>query len=99
MENWYQRFTSKSVQLAQVYLCFLLDVSNGILYYFFRGIAIEHETRIVAVCDSSNHRIQFYDHQLHFLRSLGSYGSSRSEFDCPAGVCINKHKQCLVSDR
>ena len=37
------------------------------------------------VCDSNNHRIQVFDLDLNFIRSIGSCGSGRGEFDKPHG--------------
>ncbi len=34
-----------------------------------------------------------------FLRSFGGYGSSKGEFDCLAGIAVNKYKQFVITDR
>ena len=34
----------------------------------------------VYVCDRGNHRIQVFDLDLNFVRSIGSYGNGRGEF-------------------
>ena len=38
------------------------------------------------VCDRNNHRIQVFDLDLNFIRSIGSYGKGRGEFDAPYDV-------------
>ena len=37
-------------------------------------------------CDTNNHRIQVFDLDLNFVRSIGSCGSGRGEFDAPSDV-------------
>ena len=40
----------------------------------------------VYVCDRNNHRIQVFDLDLNFVRSIGSHGEGRSEFNAPFDV-------------
>lgn len=53
----------------------------------------------IAVCDSSNHRVQIFDKRGGILRTFGSYGSAKGEFDCLAGICVNKYRQFVITDR
>ena len=41
---------------------------------------------LVYVCDRNNHRIQVFDLDLNFVRSIGSRGSGRGEFKFPFDV-------------
>ena len=41
------------------------------------------------VCDQSNHCIYVYDLDLNYLRSIGTHGSGRGEFDTPLDVKID----------
>lgn len=64
-----------------------------------RGIAVNEDGEIV-VADSSNHRIQVFDGHGEFLRQFGQYGQADGEFDCLAGVCVNKaNGQIVIADR
>ena len=49
-----------------------------------RGLALHNNQ--VYVCDRNNHRIQVFDLDLNFIRSIGSYGKGRGEFDAPFDV-------------
>ena len=42
---------------------------------------------------------QVFDSIGKFLFEFGSYGSNEGEFDCPAGVSVNRIGQFIVSDR
>lgn len=64
-----------------------------------RGVAVTDEGDIV-VADSSNHRVQVFDSSGQFQRQFGRYGQADGEFDCLAGVCINKtNGQIITADR
>ena len=49
-----------------------------------RGLTLRDN--LVYVCDSDNNRIQVFDLDLNFVRSIGSRGSGRGEFDRPFDV-------------
>ncbi|CAI8036074.1 E3 ubiquitin-protein ligase TRIM71 [Geodia barretti] len=49
-----------------------------------RGITM-YENQVY-VCDRNNHRIQVFDLDLHFVKSIGSYGDSNGELDAPYDV-------------
>ncbi|KAI1731855.1 NHL repeat domain-containing protein [Ditylenchus destructor] len=55
----------------------------------------------VAVCDSSNNRVQIFDtSDGRLIRTFGKYGSKAGELDSPAGIAYNRHRQqIIVSDR
>lgn len=54
----------------------------------------------IVVADSSNHRVQIFDSSGRFMNEIGSYGSAPGEFDCLAGVALNRAtRQYVVSDR
>ena len=63
-----------------------------------RGIAVGPDNAIV-VADSSNHRVQVFDQQGTFVREFGQYGNGEAEFDCLAGVSVNRIGQFIISDR
>jgi tripartite motif-containing protein 71 len=54
---------------------------------------------IIAVADSSNHRVQVFDANGAFRFEFGSYGNGDGEFDCLAGVAINRIGQFIIADR
>ena len=49
-----------------------------------RGLALHNNQ--VYVCDCNNHRIQVFDLDLNFIRSIGSHGKGRGEFKEPYDV-------------
>ncbi|XP_023228922.1 RING finger protein nhl-1-like [Centruroides sculpturatus] len=62
-----------------------------------RGVATGQD--VVAVADSSNHRVQIFNSNGKFLHEFGSYGSGEGEFDCLAAVTVAKNGHYVVSDR
>ena len=66
-----------------------------------RGLTVHREQ--VYVCDRDNHRIQVFDLDLNFIRSIGSHGKGRGEFYDPYDVKFdtagNMYVADLVNDR
>ena len=52
----------------------------------------------VYVCDSYNHRIQVFDLDLNFIRSIGSHGTGRGEFDIIDDVKFDSAGNMYVAD-
>lgn len=63
-----------------------------------RGVAVGPDNSFV-VADSSNHRIQVFDSNGIFVKSFGDFGCREGEFDCLAGVAINRIGQYIIADR
>jgi tripartite motif-containing protein 71 len=63
-----------------------------------RGIAVGPDNTIV-VADSSNHRVQVFDSNGIFAKEFGQYGNANGEFDCLAGVAVNRIGQFIIADR
>jgi len=63
-----------------------------------RGLAVGPDNSIV-VADSSNHRVQVFDSNGIFVKEFGEYGSGEGEFDCLAGVAVNRIGQYIIADR
>lgn len=61
-----------------------------------RGITI-HNSKVY-VCDRNNHRIQVFDQDLNFIRSIGSYGKGRGNFDAPQGIEIDTVGNIYVAE-
>ena len=53
----------------------------------------------VVVADSSNHRVQIFDEHGQNRFWLGGYGNGEGEFDCLAGVAVNRIGQFIIADR
>ena len=45
-----------------------------------RGVTLYYDNQVY-ICDCGNHRIQVFDLDLNFVRSIGSYGKGKGEFD------------------
>ena len=52
----------------------------------------------VHVCDCDNHRIQVFDLDFNFVRSIGSRGKGRGEFDAPRDVKFDTAGNMYVAD-
>ena len=52
----------------------------------------------VYVCDSDNHRIQVFDLDLNFVRSIGSHGEGRGEFGTPYDVQFDTAGNMYVAE-
>ena len=52
----------------------------------------------VYVCDLSNHRIQVFDLDLNFIRSIGSRGNGRGEFNAPCDVKFDSGGNMYVAE-
>lgn len=63
-----------------------------------RGICCGPDN-VIAVADSSNHRVQVFDANGNHRFEFGTYGNADGEFDCLAGVAINRIGQFIIADR
>ena len=61
-----------------------------------RGVTL-YDTQVY-VCDRYNHRIQVFDLDLNFIRSIGSYGKGRGEFNDPFDVKFDSAGNMYVAD-
>ena len=61
-----------------------------------RGLTLRDS--LVYVCDRNNHRIQVFDLDLNFVRSIGSCGSGRGEFVQPFDVKFDTAGNMYVAD-
>ena len=52
----------------------------------------------VYVCDRHNHRVQVFDLDLNFIRSIGSHGKGRGEFSTPLDVKFDSAGNIYVAD-
>lgn len=63
-----------------------------------RGICCGPDN-VIAVADSSNHRVQVFDANGNHRFEFGTYGNADGEFDCLAGIAINRIGQFIIADR
>ena len=61
-----------------------------------RGLTLRDN--LVYVCDRNNNRIQVFDLDLNFVRSIGSCGSGRGEFDQPYDVKFDTAGNMYVAE-
>ena len=64
-----------------------------------RGVACDTNGALIVVADSSNHRVQVFDSAGRFQFEFGNYGAGEGQFDCLAGVTVNRIGHFIVSDR
>ena len=60
------------------------------------GLTVHREQ--VYVCDRDNYRIQVFDLDLNFIRSIGSYGKGRGEFNYPHDVKFDTAGNMYVAE-
>lgn len=100
--KYYQRFSNPKHDYAQKSRALVKFGSKGGSEGQFnwpRGVAVISPTGEIVVCDSSNHRLQMFDRRGNWLKCMGTYGSAKGEFDCLAGICVNKYRQFVITDR
>ena len=61
-----------------------------------RGVTLYNNQ--VYVCDRNNHRIQVFDLDLKFVRSIGSYGKGRGRLHAPLDVKFDTSGNMYVAD-
>ena len=61
-----------------------------------RGLTLRDN--LVYVCDGNNNRIQVFDLDLNFVRSIGLRGSGRGEFDAPSDVKFDAAGNMYVAE-
>ena len=98
-----QKFTSS----GELIKCIGHRGSKEAEFRFPPGVTL-HDNQVY-VCDIDNNRIQVFDLDLNFIRSIGSRGKGRGEFDGPTDVKFDKdgymyvaelsNKRVLVLDR
>ena len=83
-----QKFTSRGELIKCVGQKY---AENG--FCEIRGLTVR-----VYVCDREINRIQVFDLDLNFIRSIGSYGRGRGEFNWPMDVKFNTAGNMYVAD-
>ena len=80
--NYYklQKFTSR----GELIKCVGQQGSKEGEFDAIRGLTVHREQ--VYVCDCDNHHIQVFDLDFNFIRSIGSHGKGRGEFNRPYDV-------------
>ena len=61
-----------------------------------RGVVLYNHQ--VYVCDSDNHRIQVFDLDLNFIRSIGSRGEGRGKLDSPHDIKFDSTGNMYIAD-
>ena len=82
-EHKLQKFTSS----GELIKCIDRRGSNEGEFNDPRGVTI-HSNQVY-LCDRDNHRIQVFDLDLNFIRSIGSCGSGRREFIHPCDIAFD----------
>ena len=92
--NFYklQKFTSR----GELIKCVGQEGRKEGEFHDIRGLTVHREQ--VYVCDRNNHRIQVFDLDLNFIRSIGSYGKGRGEFNQPHDVKFDTAGNMYVAD-
>ena len=92
--NYYklQKFTSR----CELIKCVGQQGSKEGEFDVIRGLTVHREQ--VYVCDRNNHRIQVFDLDLNFIRSIGSHGKGRGEFNYPHDVKFDTAGNMYVAD-
>ena len=87
-----QKFTSR----GELIKCVGQEGSKEGEFDVIRGLTLYREQ--VYVCDRDNHRIQVFDLDLNFIRSIGSCGKGRGEFNQPYDVKFDTAGNMYVAE-
>ena len=87
-----QKFTSRS----ELIKCVGQEGGKEGEFDVIRGLTVHREQ--VYVCDRDNHRIQVFDLDLKFIRSIGSRGDGRGKFTDPNDVKFDTTGNMYVAD-
>ena len=87
-----QKFTSR----GELIKCVGQEGSKEGEFDVIRGLTVHREQ--VYVCDCHNHRIQVFDLDLNFIRSIGSRGKGRGGFNEPYDVKFDTAGNMYVAD-
>ena len=87
-----QKFTSR----GELIKCVGQEGRKEGEFDIIRGLTVHREQ--VCVCDCINHRIQVFDLDLNFIRSIGSCGKGRGEFNYPQDVKFDTAGNMYVAD-
>ena len=63
-----------------------------------RGVTLHNNQDLVYVCDRNNHRIQVFDLDLNFVRSIGRYGKGSDRLHAPLDVKFDTTGNMYVAD-
>ncbi len=63
------------------------------------GIAINPIGKHIIVADSNNHRVQIFESNGNFVKSVGSQGTRDGQFDCISDVTVDAMANLYVVDR
>ena len=87
-----QKFTSR----GELIKCVGQEGGKEGEFVAIRGLTVHRKQAYV--CDRNNHRIQVFDLDLNFIRSIGSHGKGRGEFDEPYDVKFDTAGNMYVAD-
>ena len=87
-----QKFTSR----GELIKCVGQKGSKEGEFDYIRGLTVHREQ--VYVCDRNNHRIQVFDLDLNFIRSIGSRSKGRGEFNDPYDVKFDTAGNMYVAE-
>jgi len=62
------------------------------------GVAVSSDNSQIAVSDSGNNRIQFFDTSGNYTNSYGSTGNSLGEFSSPEGLSYDSQNNLYIAD-
>ena len=88
-----QKFTSS----GELIKCVGRRGSKNVEFHIPRGVTLYNHQ--MYVCDCDNRRIQVFDLDLNFIRSIGSYGKGRGELDFPSDITFDSTRNMYIADR
>ena len=73
------------------------DDNDNYLFYRARAMALDSEKNIYVV-DMGNYRVQKFDNQGRYLRTIGRKGQGPGEFRMPLGICFDVQDNMYVRE-
>jgi DNA-binding beta-propeller fold protein YncE len=66
---------------------------------FISPEGLVHHKGLVYICDTHNNRIQIYDTDLNYVKTMGCLGCGNIEFDQPWGIDFDSSGRAYVADK
>lgn len=93
----FPKFKDNGYSLEKVLTIGLEEGDNNYIFYKIRGIDVDSEGRIY-VLDGGNHRIQVFDKDGKFLKTIGKKGQGPGELNKPTSISLGSDGKIFITE-